>query len=110
MTKGINLWFTPMGVSLLLQETGGFAFTLPDRRGGAGHYAPGPLLLVRPEGFMRHDWIFDVLSDLHDYACRNDLPELARHVEETLVTARREIDAETEDGGEMPQFIRRRAH
>jgi hypothetical protein len=42
---------------------------------------------------MRHDWIFDVLSDLHAYALRNDLPELARKVEEALAVAEREIDA-----------------
>lgn len=57
---------------------------------------------------MRHDWIFDTLSDLADYASRNDLPELARKVEETLVTARREIKVETE--APMPVFVRRRAH
>ena len=59
---------------------------------------------------MRHDWIFDMLSDLHDYACRNDLPELARQVEETLATARREIGADLDLDGPVPIFIRRRAH
>ncbi len=40
---------------------------------------------------MHHDWIFDVLSDLHDYATRNDLPGLAEKVEAALSEARREI-------------------
>lgn len=59
---------------------------------------------------MRHDWIFDMLSDLHDYACRNDLLELAQKVEETLITARREIGIEAEVEGQVPIFIRRQAH
>jgi hypothetical protein len=57
---------------------------------------------------MHHDWIFDMLSDLADYASRNDLPELARKVEETLVTARQEIGVGAEPP--MPVFIRRQAH
>ena len=40
---------------------------------------------------MRHDWIFDVLSDLHDYATQNDLPGLAEKVEEAMSEARHEI-------------------
>lgn len=46
---------------------------------------------------MRHDWIFDVLSDLHDYATRNELPGLAAKVLDALDEARREIAAA--DGG-----------
>lgn len=38
----------------------------------------------------RHDWIFDVLSDLKDYALANGLPDLASSVEVTLSVARRE--------------------
>jgi hypothetical protein len=57
---------------------------------------------------MHHDWIFDMLSDLADYASRNDLPELAQKVEETLVTARQEIGVEVE--ASVPVFIRRQAH
>ena len=57
---------------------------------------------------MRHDWIFDTLSDLADYASRNDLPELARKVEETLIAARQEIGVEAEVA--VPVFVRRRAH
>ena len=40
---------------------------------------------------MRHDWIFDVLSDLHAYATRNDLPGVALKVEETFHEMRREV-------------------
>jgi hypothetical protein len=44
-----------------------------------------------PEGSMRrHDWIFDMLSDLRDYASANGLPELAASIELTLDVARRE--------------------
>jgi hypothetical protein len=44
-----------------------------------------------PEGSMRrHDWIFDMLSDLQDYALANDLAELAASVGSTLAVARRE--------------------
>ena len=38
----------------------------------------------------RNDWIFDVLSDLQDYATANGLPDLAASVEMTLAVARRE--------------------
>jgi hypothetical protein len=44
-----------------------------------------------PEGFMRHDWILAVLSDLHAYALANGLVELALKVAETQALARREI-------------------
>ena len=37
---------------------------------------------------MRHDWIVDVLADLHAYALANDLPDLALKVAETLAEAR----------------------
>jgi hypothetical protein len=42
---------------------------------------------------MRHDWVFDVLSDLLAYATRNDLPGLAAKVSAAIDEARREIDA-----------------
>jgi hypothetical protein len=48
---------------------------------------------------MRHDWVFDVLSDLQDYATRNELPGLAEKVSEALDEARREIGALAEDAG-----------
>ena len=40
---------------------------------------------------MRHDWIFDVLTDLQSYALKNGLPRLAAQAEETLRIARAEI-------------------
>jgi hypothetical protein len=39
---------------------------------------------------MHHDWIFDVLKDLHAYACQNDLPRLADAAEVALSVARAE--------------------
>ena len=42
---------------------------------------------------MRHDWIFDVLTDLRFYAQANGLTALARKAEETLQVARAEIAA-----------------
>jgi hypothetical protein len=72
--------------------------------------ASGQLRIVRPEGLMRHDWIFDTLSDLQDYARRNDLPELCLKLEETLVTARREIGAQADMDGPVPISICRQAH
>ena len=46
---------------------------------------------------MRHVWIFDVLSDLKAYAVRNDLPALAAKVEDALILAKVEVDAQGED-------------
>lgn len=40
---------------------------------------------------MRHEWVFDVLSDLLTYATRNDLPGLAARVSDAIDEARREI-------------------
>ena len=45
---------------------------------------------------MRHDWIFDVLTDLQSYALKNGLPRLAAQAEQTLRVARSEIAAERE--------------
>jgi len=50
---------------------------------------------------MRHDWVFDVLSDLLTYATQNGLPRLAEKVSETIDEARREIGA-AEGGPEEP--------
>jgi len=47
---------------------------------------------------MRHDWIFDVLSDLKAYAIRNDLPALAAKVDEAIAVAKVEIEAEGASG------------
>jgi hypothetical protein len=52
---------------------------------------------------MRHEWVFDVLSDLLAYATRNDLPGLAAKVSAALDEARREIDALSEGPEEPPQ-------
>ena len=42
---------------------------------------------------MRHDWIFDVLTDLRSYAVQNGLRDLAEQVDITLSTARRDVAA-----------------
>ena len=42
---------------------------------------------------MRHDWIFDVLTDLRSYALQNELRDLAEQVEMALRTARRDVAA-----------------
>ena len=51
---------------------------------------------------MRHDWIFDVLSDLRAYAVANGLPGLAAKADEALVVARAEV-AQAGDDGAPPQ-------
>lgn len=51
---------------------------------------------------MRHDWIFDVLSDLLAYSMQNDLPRLAAKVTEVISEARQEIGA-VDDSEEPPQ-------
>lgn len=56
---------------------------------------------------MRHEWVFDVLSDLLAYATRNGLPRLAAKVTETIDEARREIDAQGEGPDEPPPKGRR---
>lgn len=52
---------------------------------------------------MRHDWVFDVLSDLLTYATQNGLPRLAAKVSETIEEARREIGASESGPDEPPQ-------
>ncbi len=42
---------------------------------------------------MGHEWIFDVLADLRNYALRNGLPELASQVDAAARVARAEIRA-----------------
>ncbi|MDZ4134151.1 MAG: hypothetical protein U1D06_00970 [Paracoccaceae bacterium] len=62
---------------------------------------------------MRHDWIFDVLSDLLSYSQKNSLPALANRVEDALRVARAELappEPEGQDGGShgpMPHSGRR---
>lgn len=48
---------------------------------------------------MRHDWIFDVLSDLKAYALANGMVALAAKAEEALAVARAEV-ARSGDGRE----------
>jgi hypothetical protein len=52
---------------------------------------------------MRHDWVFDVLSDLLAYATQNGLPRVAAKVSETIDVARREIAAAGGGPDEPPQ-------
>lgn len=49
---------------------------------------------------MRHDWVFDVLSDLLAYATQNNLPRLAARVAEAISEAQEEIA--TVDGPDEP--------
>lgn len=48
-------------------------------------------------GYMRHDWIFDVLKDLRAYAEANGLPDLAAKAGECLDVAEAEIAAQAQD-------------
>lgn len=52
-------------------------------------------------GFMRHEWVFDVLEDLRSYALSNGLPALAAKAEEALQIAAVEIASLT-PGGDAP--------
>ncbi|WP_374370599.1 hypothetical protein [Tabrizicola sp.] len=52
---------------------------------------------------MRHDWVFDVLSDLLTYATQNGLPRLASKVSETIDEARSEIAAAGDAPDEPPK-------
>jgi len=40
---------------------------------------------------MRHDWIFDVLSDLKAYALAHGMTALAAKADEALEVARKEV-------------------
>ena len=51
---------------------------------------------------MRHDWVFDVLSDLLTYATQNGLPRLAEKVSETMAVARQELDMQEPGPDEPP--------
>lgn len=61
---------------------------------------------------MSHDWILDVLSDLHSYATQNELPGLAEKVEAALIEAHREITGaeDTAIANLMTFRARRRPH
>lgn len=57
---------------------------------------------------MRHEWIFDVLSDLKAYAVAHGMQALARKAEEALDAARAEVglvcdDLPCEDGDPTAQ-------
>lgn len=44
---------------------------------------------------MRHDWIFDVLTDLRSYAEENGLNAIALEASRALDVARKEISEKT---------------
>jgi hypothetical protein len=52
-------------------------------------------------GALRHDWIFDVLTDLRLYAQKNGLPDTAEGAEALLRLVRAEMAARSaeDDGG-----------
>ena len=52
---------------------------------------------------MRHEWVFDVLSDLLAFATRNDLPRLAARVAEALEEARVELASVKDGQDEAPR-------
>ena len=45
---------------------------------------------------MGHDWIFDVLQDIKDYALANGFPGLAAKVEEAQRIAKQEVTAQSQ--------------
>ncbi len=54
---------------------------------------------------MRHDWIFDVLTDLRSYAEQNDLPAVAAAAGRALDVAHAEISAQSDtDTVASPQY------
>lgn len=60
---------------------------------------------------MRHEWIFEVLTDLRAYAIANGMPALAAQAETALRVASAEIAAsgtksETGGGGGVPPLGR----
>lgn len=57
---------------------------------------------------MGHDWLFEVLADMKAYALRHGLDGLAAQIEETEAVARREIESETPDNGDIPHKPARR--
>jgi hypothetical protein len=58
---------------------------------------------------MNHDWIFEVLTDLHAYAEKNGLTATAASAAEALAVARDEIAALADKaGGEVEPQDRRR--
>ena len=47
----------------------------------------------------RHDWVFEVLTDLASYAEANGMPLLARKAAEALDVARREVAEMADEDG-----------
>ncbi|PZR00474.1 MAG: hypothetical protein DI533_07855 [Cereibacter sphaeroides] len=54
---------------------------------------------------MGHDWIFDVLNDLRQYAQKNGLSKLAAQVEIALQVAEEEIAAAERDPDENDEDV-----
>lgn len=54
---------------------------------------------------MRHEWVFDVLSDLLAYANQNGLPRLAARVSDAIDEARSEIGASDDGPEDAPQAL-----
>ena len=64
-------------------------------------------------GAMRHDWIFDVLTDIGTYADENGLPALADQVRMALLVAELEVGANDPKAEGVATAVaekRRRAH
>ena len=40
---------------------------------------------------MAHEWVLDVLADLQSFACANDMPALAAHLDEAGLIAAAEL-------------------
>jgi hypothetical protein len=59
---------------------------------------------------MRHDWIFDVLTDLYSYAEANGLTNVAVAVDAALRAAKREIGTPDPDAPPSPPGRKRRPH
>jgi predicted transcriptional regulator len=47
---------------------------------------------------MRHDWVFEVLTDLRSYSERNGFVRLADQLDVTLAVARDELGDDGPDG------------
>ncbi|OJY25525.1 hypothetical protein [Gemmobacter sp. LW-1] len=50
---------------------------------------------------MRDEWIFDVLTDLHNFALTNGLPAFAAQIHTALRVAEAEISAMTDGGADL---------
>lgn len=59
---------------------------------------------------MSHDWIRQVLRDLHDYALANNLPAIAAKAAETLLIAETELANCPEPEAFVAAPLRKRPH